>query len=92
MALVPIPVDEFTLAPHDAFNNRWMLLTAGDFAAGMFNCMTIAWGSFGTMWRKPFAQVVVRLKVRRVYVQFLLDELPEFFFNLFACYVHLTLA
>ena len=37
-----------------------MLLTAGDFSKGHFNTMTVAWGSFGTMWGKPFAQVVVR--------------------------------
>jgi len=36
------------------------LLTSGDFAAGHFNTMTVAWGSMGTMWEKPFVQVVVR--------------------------------
>jgi flavin reductase (DIM6/NTAB) family NADH-FMN oxidoreductase RutF len=45
---------------HDLFANQWLLLTAGDFAAGQFNTMTIAWGSIGTMWNKPFVQVVVR--------------------------------
>jgi flavin reductase (DIM6/NTAB) family NADH-FMN oxidoreductase RutF len=37
-----------------------MLLTAGDFAQKRFNTMTVAWGSFGTMWQKPIAQIVVR--------------------------------
>jgi len=37
-----------------------MLLTAGDFGAGKFNTMAVGWGSLGTMWGKPFAQVVVR--------------------------------
>jgi flavin reductase (DIM6/NTAB) family NADH-FMN oxidoreductase RutF len=37
-----------------------MLLTSGDFAAGHFNTMTVGWGSLGVMWRRPFAQVVVR--------------------------------
>ncbi|OQX83491.1 hypothetical protein B6D60_10405 [candidate division KSB1 bacterium 4484_87] len=26
----------------------------------MYNTMTVAWGSFGVMWNKPFAHVVVR--------------------------------
>ncbi len=38
--------------------NRWLLLTTGT----MHDCnmMTVAWGSIGCMWRKPFAQIVVR--------------------------------
>jgi flavin reductase (DIM6/NTAB) family NADH-FMN oxidoreductase RutF len=56
------PVDPavLRLKSHDLFANQWLLLTAGDFAAGRFNTMTIAWGSIGTMWNKPFVQVVVR--------------------------------
>lgn len=38
----------------------WLLLGSGDFKAGQFNAMTVAWGSFGVMWGRPFAQVVVR--------------------------------
>ena len=52
--------EAFVVAPHDLLANRWMLLTAGDFSARQFNSMTIAWGGFGTIWYKPFAQVVVR--------------------------------
>ncbi len=40
--------------------NRWMLLTAGDFASGEYNTMTVSWGSFGVMWNRPIAEVVVR--------------------------------
>ena len=38
--------------------NRWLLLTAGT----LEDCamMTVAWGSIGYMWNKPFAQIVVR--------------------------------
>ena len=45
----------------DAINlwlNRWCLLTSGD--KNNHNTMTIGWGSIGTMWSKPFIQVVVR--------------------------------
>ena len=37
-----------------------MLLTAGDFAQGKFNTMTISWGSLGIIWGRPFVQVLVR--------------------------------
>lgn len=46
--------------PHHLWATQWLLLTAGDFAAGDYNAMTVGWGSLGTMWGKPFAQVVVR--------------------------------
>ena len=38
----------------------WFLLTAGENKPGKFNMMTVAWGSLGVMWAKPFVQVVVR--------------------------------
>jgi len=42
------------------WSKDWLLLTAGDHKTKDFNCMTIAWGSIGFMWNKPFLQVVVR--------------------------------
>ena len=42
------------------WDKHWLLLTCGDFAKKDYNTMTVAWGSFGVMWGKPFAQVVVR--------------------------------
>ena len=48
-------VDIFTL-----FDDDWFLLTSGDFQSGSYNCMTISWGSLGTIWNRPFAQVAVR--------------------------------
>ena len=55
-----IPIDEFTVPIHALWNDQWFLLTCGDFAKGHYNTMTVAWGSLGIMWGKPFAQVVVR--------------------------------
>lgn len=56
-----------TIAPHElnlnilaAFNQGWFLLTAGDFAGGVYNAMTVSWGAMGILWGKPFVQVVVR--------------------------------
>ncbi|MBW2059532.1 MAG: flavin reductase [Deltaproteobacteria bacterium] len=55
-----IPVEKLLLKPHYLWDHQWALLTSGDFAKGEFNSMTVGWGSLGTMWGKPFAQVVVR--------------------------------
>jgi flavin reductase (DIM6/NTAB) family NADH-FMN oxidoreductase RutF len=56
----PIDIKKFTAQSFSIFDVRWLLLTSGDFASRQFNSMTISWGSLGTMWNKPFAQVVVR--------------------------------
>ena len=56
----PIPFDRLTVSTHHLWATQWLLLTSGDFREGRFNTMTVAWGSLGTMWGKPFAQVVVR--------------------------------
>lgn len=42
------------------FFSRWLLLCAGDFQSGEYNCMTIGWGFLGTMWSRPAVTVVVR--------------------------------
>ena len=55
-----IPVRDLTIKVHHLWAEQWMLLTAGDFAAGKFNTMAVGWGALGTMWGKPFAHVVVR--------------------------------
>ncbi len=60
MALQTIPVTRFRTDVFRLFDRQWLVLTAGDFARGQFNAMTISWGSLGYMWGKPFVQVVVR--------------------------------
>lgn len=55
-----ISPDDLLVRPVHLWSERWFLLTAGDFDSGRFNCMTVAWGSLGVMWNRPFAQVVVR--------------------------------
>jgi flavin reductase (DIM6/NTAB) family NADH-FMN oxidoreductase RutF len=56
----PIDIDSFIIQAHSLWLKKWLILTCGDFNAGTFNAMTVGWGSFGIMWNKPFAQVVVR--------------------------------
>lgn len=53
-----IKIEKLLLHPVDIWKNRWLLLTAGT----MENCnmMTVAWGSIGCMWNRPFVQIVVR--------------------------------
>jgi flavin reductase (DIM6/NTAB) family NADH-FMN oxidoreductase RutF len=60
MSLESISISELNVNPFLLFEQKWCLLTAGDFATRAFNCMTISWGSMGVMWNKPFIQVVVR--------------------------------
>lgn len=60
MSLPIIPFQELMIHPGELWNNKWLLLTAGDFSKKHFNSMTVGWGSFGVMWNKPLAMVVVR--------------------------------
>jgi flavin reductase (DIM6/NTAB) family NADH-FMN oxidoreductase RutF len=59
MIRAEIPLAQCNLNALGIFDN-WLLLSAGDFASQQFNAMTISWGSMGTMWNRPFVQVVVR--------------------------------
>ena len=51
---------DLKINPHHLFDRQALLLAAGDFSTGDFNEMTIGWGSIGTMWNKPFVEVVIR--------------------------------
>ena len=53
-----VNVTELSVAVVDLWMNQWLLLTAG--TLDDCNMMTVAWGSIGCMWSRPFAQVVVR--------------------------------
>jgi flavin reductase (DIM6/NTAB) family NADH-FMN oxidoreductase RutF len=55
-------IDPFDLVLRtcEDWENGWFLLTAGDFASGNYNTMTVAWGGMGVLWSKPVVQVVVR--------------------------------
>jgi len=50
--------EKLTVNAVDLWKNKWLLLTAG--TMDDCNMMTVAWGSIGCMWNRPFAQVVVR--------------------------------
>ncbi len=53
-----VAVTELSLDVINLWMNKWLLLTSGTIKD--CNMMTVAWGSIGCMWSKPFAQVVVR--------------------------------
>jgi flavin reductase (DIM6/NTAB) family NADH-FMN oxidoreductase RutF len=55
-----ITFEDYRVKADHIWLKQWLLLTAGDFESKKFNTMTVGWGSFGVMWNKPFAQVVVR--------------------------------
>jgi len=56
--LLKVDVTKLPLDAVDLWMNQWLLLTAG--TLDDCNMMTVAWGSIGCMWSKPFAQIVVR--------------------------------
>ncbi len=53
-------IKHLELRPFYAWEHEWFLLTAGNMEKNDFNTMTVAWGSIGCMWNKPFVQAVVR--------------------------------
>jgi flavin reductase (DIM6/NTAB) family NADH-FMN oxidoreductase RutF len=55
-----VDVEQFSAKIVDLWDSQGMLLCSGDYHSGDFNAMTVGWGSFGVMWGRPFAQVVVR--------------------------------
>lgn len=55
-----IKPDNFRTDIFELWDKQWLLLTAGELDHEAFNSMTVAWGSIGVMWNKPFVQVVVR--------------------------------
>ena len=60
MSLEPIAFDDLNVKPFHLWWDQWMLLTAGDYARGVYNTMTVAMGSLGAIWERPFAMIVVR--------------------------------
>jgi flavin reductase (DIM6/NTAB) family NADH-FMN oxidoreductase RutF len=55
-----IALPDLVLPPFGAWEPGWFLLTAGDYAAGAFNTMTVSWGGLGIIWGRALAMVVVR--------------------------------
>ena len=60
MDKISIAAEQLNCRSFQIWDEQWFLLTCGDYSAGHFNTMTVSWGSLGTIWNKPFAQVVVR--------------------------------
>ena len=60
MNRIQIEPEKLLIRAVNLWKNQWLVLTSGDYNKGDYNAMTVAWGSFGVMWNKPFAQVVVR--------------------------------
>lgn len=77
-------IDPYDFKPqiNALWNRQYMLLTVGDFKTGHFNTMTVAWGTFGIMWNKPYAMVVIRpsrytFEFLNRYPDFTLTAFPE---------------
>ncbi|PKO10269.1 MAG: flavin reductase [Chloroflexi bacterium HGW-Chloroflexi-2] len=73
---------DWQIKPHSLWDRQWLVLTSGDFHAGKFNSMIVGWGGFGTMWKKPFALILVRpqrytYEYMENFDSFTLSALPE---------------
>ena len=73
---------EFTTRIFRQWHEQWFLLMSGDYRQNKYNTMTVAWGSLGIMWNRPFAQVVVRptrytYQFMEEYDTFTLSAFPE---------------
>ena len=55
-----ISSEKLNVNSHFIWDQSWPLLTSGSFNDNKYNCMTVGWGSIGTIWNKPFVQVFVR--------------------------------
>lgn len=60
MKMETIDVNDFDTKIFELWGKKWLLLTSGDYSKKEYNSMTVAWGSIGIMWNRPFVQVVVR--------------------------------
>ena len=77
-----ISIDQFNSNSISLWQNQWLALVSGDFTKNDYNAMTVAWGSIGCMWNKPFAQIVVRpgrytYEFLEKYATFTLNVFPE---------------
>lgn len=84
----PISPFDLSFRNFDLWENQWLLLTAGDFAQKRFNCMTISWGSFGILWGRPIAMIVVR---PQRYTYEFTEEFDNFTLSVFPPQHHRTL-
>lgn len=60
MSRRPIDIQNLSVRVHHLWAEQWLVLSSGDYAKADYNAMAVGWGSLGTMWGRPFAQVVVR--------------------------------
>ncbi|MBA4383850.1 MAG: flavin reductase [Anaerolinea sp.] len=60
MNIQTIDPKDFSVRIHTLWDKGWFLLSAGNYAEGKFNSMTISWGWMGNIWNKPVVQVLVR--------------------------------
>jgi flavin reductase (DIM6/NTAB) family NADH-FMN oxidoreductase RutF len=77
-----IPIDQLVFRPVQTWDEKWFLLSAGEFPGTDHNCMTVSWGSIGVMWGKPIAVAVVRpsrhtYRFMERYADFTLCAFPE---------------
>jgi flavin reductase (DIM6/NTAB) family NADH-FMN oxidoreductase RutF len=85
---IPISIEQLSVQPYPLWDQQWFLLAAGDLKIEKYNVMTVSWGSFGVMWDKPVAQVVVR--PHRYTFEFM-EQFPTFTLSAFPAAYHAAL-
>lgn len=78
--LSAIAWEDFQMPVFRQWAKDWLLLCAGDFNEKKYNMMTVGWGSFGVIWGKPFAMILVR---PQRFTMPILDEYPTFTLSAF---------
>lgn len=71
-----IQIGQLNLQPFTTFDPEGILLVSGDMSSA--NVMTISWGTFGIMWGRPVAMVMVR-KTRHTWG--FITQAPDFTVN-----------
>jgi flavin reductase (DIM6/NTAB) family NADH-FMN oxidoreductase RutF len=77
-----IPLEDFLVPAVRIWDRQWLILACGDFEKKDYNLMTVGWGSFGVMWGRPMALVVVRptrytFQFMERFADFTLSAFPE---------------
>ena len=78
--LLSISPSKLLMRPVADFNDKWFLLTAGDFNKKHYNTMAVSWGTIGVLWNRPVVQVFVR---PQRYTHEFMEAYPDFTLTLF---------
>lgn len=74
MKRIEIPLNKLEVEPFKALK-QYLLITSGENELGKYNSMTVDWGFFGTIWRRPC--VLLSIRPTRYTYEFI-SKYPDF--------------